>query len=270
MQSAGPYDPLGACALPLLISKMSIAALRAEVRKANTAYRNGEPIMSDNAYDQLLEQLRTKAPHAPELDDEATVLLSLDNQPFDYWYSTLPAGTTMVVQPKIDGCTLALRYVNGELVGAWTRSGRCAMETAMLVPSIPKKFRASGVIEIHGELYGIANGQSQKHAARALNRRPNGDGLLFCAFRIVGSEGSESCSMEHLRKRGFDVPDTLVCTFPRQVKDLHQKWLDGQLFDSWPTDGIVVKVFDHAVQQKLGENSKAPLWALAMKRYGQP
>ena len=74
--------------------------------------------------------------------------------------------------------------------------------------------------------------------------------------------------MEHLRKRGFDVPDTLVCTFPKQVKDLHQKWLDGQLFDSWPTDGIVVKVFDHAVQRKLGENSKAPLWALAMKRYG--
>ena len=215
MQSAGPYDPLGACALPLLISKMSIAALRAEVRKANTAYRNGEPIMSDKAYDQLLEQLRSKAPHAPELDSDATVLLSLDNQPFDYWYSTLPVGTTMVVQPKIDGCTLALRYVNGELVGAWTRSGRCAMETAMLVPSIPKKFMASGVIEIHGELYGIADGQSQKHAARALNRRPNGDGLLFCAFRLVGSEGSESCSMEHLRKRGFDVPDTLVCTFPK-------------------------------------------------------
>ena len=268
MQGAGPYDPLGACALPLLISKMSIAALRAEVRKANTAYRNGEPIMSDQAYDQLLEQLRSKAPHAPELDSDATVLLSLDNQPFDYWYSTLPVGTTMVVQPKIDGCTLALRYVNGELVSAWTRSGRCAMDAAMLVPSIPKAFKASGVIEVHGELYGIADGQSQKHAARALNRRPSGDGLVFCAFRLVDSVGSESCSMEHLRKRGFDVPDTLVCTFPKQVKDLHQKWLDGQLFDSWPTDGIVVKVFDHAVQRKLGENSKAPLWALAMKRYG--
>tara|TARA_R100001509_G_scaffold157266_1_gene121231 strand:- start:153 stop:959 length:807 start_codon:yes stop_codon:yes gene_type:complete len=267
MQGAGPYDPLGACALPLLISKMSIAALRAEVRKANTAYRNGEPIMSDNAYDQLLEQLRSKAPHAPELDSDATVLLSLDNQPFDYWYSSLPVGTTMVVQPKIDGCTLALRYVDGELVSAWTRSGRCAMETAMLVPSIPKTFKASGVIEVHGELYGIADGQSQKHAARALNRRPSGDGLVFCAFRLVGSQGSESCSMEDLRRRGFDVPDTLVCTFPRQVKELHQKWLDGQLFDSWPTDGIVVKVFDHAVQQKLGENSKAPFWALAMKRY---
>jgi len=127
MQSAGPYDPLGACALTLLLSKMSIAALRAEVRKANTAYRNGEPIMSDQAYDQLLEQLRSKAPHAPELDNDATILLSLDNQPFDYWYSTLPVDTTLVVQPKIDGCTLALRYVEGELIGAWTRSGRCAM-----------------------------------------------------------------------------------------------------------------------------------------------
>ena len=103
MQSAGPYDPLGACALPLLVSKMSIAALRAEVRKANTAYRNGEPTMSDQAYDQLLQQLRDKAPYAPELDDEATVLLSLDNQPFEYWYSTLPVDTTMVVQPNQAG-----------------------------------------------------------------------------------------------------------------------------------------------------------------------
>jgi len=268
MPSVGLYDPLGACALTLLVSKMSIASLRAEVRKANTAYRNGDPTMSDQAYDQLLEQLRQKAPHAPELDADATVLLSLDTQPFDYWYSTLPADTTMVVQPKIDGCTVALRYVDGELEAAWTRSGRCAMEVARLVPSIPNGFKSKGVVEVHGELYGLREGESQKLAARALNRRPSGDGLLFCAFRMVGAKGSESCTMEHLRKLGFDVPDTLVCTFPSQVKDLHQRWIDGRLFDSWPTDGIVVKVFDHAVQNKLGENSKAPFWALAMKRYG--
>ena len=267
MESAGSYDPLGACALPLLISKMSIAALRAEVRKANTAYRNGEPIMSDQAYDQLIKQLSEKAPHAPEVDHDATVLLSLDNQPFDYWYSTLPVDTTMVVQPKIDGCTLALRYLDGELVSAWTRSGRCAMATALLVPSIPRAIKATGTVEVHGELYGMDFSSSQKAAARALNRRPSGIGLLFSAFRLVGASGSESCSMEHLRRFGFDVPDTLVCTYPRQVKDLHKKWLDGELFCGWPTDGIVVKVFDLAVQREIGENSKAPLWALAMKRY---
>ena len=121
MQSAGPYDPLGACALPLLLPFMSVASLRKAVRDANAAYRNGEPIMSDQAYDQLLEQLRSKAPHAPEVDEDATVLLSLNNGEFDDWYSTLPSNTTLVVQPKINGCTLALRYVDGVLMAAWTR-----------------------------------------------------------------------------------------------------------------------------------------------------
>ena len=262
------YDPLGARALPLLLSTMSVAALRAEVRKANSAYRLGSPIMSDAAYELLLRQLREKAPHAPELDSDAVALLSLDTQPFEYWYSTLPVDTTLVVQPKIDGCTLGLRYVDGQLTAAWTRSGRCALETARLVPSIPQGIKTDqGIVEIHGELYGMDFESSQKAAARALNKRPSGDGLLFCAFRLVGAAGSESCSMDRLRKFGFDVPDTLVCTFPAQVKELYQQWIDGKRFDSWPTDGIVVKVFEHAVQRKLGENTKVPHWALAMKRY---
>ena len=233
MQSAGPYDPLGACALPLLISKMSIAALRAEVRKANTAYRNGEPIMSDKAYDQLLEQLRSKAPYAPELDDDATVLLSLDNQPFDYWYSTLPVDTTMVVQPKIDGCTLALRYVDGELMGAWTRSGRCAIETAKLVPSIPRGFKSKGVVEVHGELYAVDQSRSQQLAAASLRqKKPNAEGLLFSAYKLMGATGTEVSTMGDLQALGFDVPDTLLCTKAVEVQQLHAKWLRGEVFAS--------------------------------------
>lgn len=246
---------------------MSVESLRKAVRKANTAYRNGEHCMSDASYDQLLQQLREKAPHAPELNSDAVALLSLDNQPFDYWYMSLPVDTTLVVQPKIDGCSVGLRYVEGQLRDAWTRSGRCAMATALLVPSIPRAIRATGTVEVHGELYGMDFSSSQKAAARALNRRPSGNGLLFSAYRLVGASGSESCSLERLRRFGFDVPDTLVCTFPRQVKDLHKKWLDGELFCGWPTDGIVVKVFDLAVQQEIGENQIAPFWALAMKRY---
>ena len=262
-----PYSPLGFNALPLLLTSMSIAALRAEVRKADHAYRNGEPIMSDHAYDLLIKQLQECAPHAPELHPDVTELLSLSTQPLEEWYDTLPAGTAMVVQPKIDGCSLGLRYVDGELQAAWTRSGRCAMDVARLVPSIPIGITMPGVVEVHGELWGIAEGESQKAAARALNRHPSGDGLIFTAFRLVGARGSESCSMEHLSRRGFDVPDTLVCTTPTQVRDLHQKWTQGEQFDSWPTDGIVVKVFDHEIQKEMGVTKKAPRWALAMKLY---
>ena len=142
------------------------------------------------------------------------------------------------------------------------------METAKLVREVPKGFKSQGVVEIHGELYGLDKSESQQCAARALNRRPSGDGLLFTAFRMVGAKGDENSTMQHLRRLGFDVPDTFVCTFPQEVKDQHEKWLAGRLFDSWPTDGIVVKVSDHALQRKLGENSKAPHWALAMKRHG--
>ena len=141
------------------------------------------------------------------------------------------------------------------------------MAAAMLVPSIPRTIMASGVVEIHGELYAADFSNSQKLAARSLNSRPSGDGLLFCAYRLVGAMGTEYSTMMQLRKFRFDVPDTYVCTSTDQVRSLHQKWINWELFDSWPTDGIVVKVSDHALQQELGHNSKAPFWALAMKRY---
>ena len=268
MTSAEQYDPLGAFALSLLLPFMTVASLRTAVSDANSAYRRGEPIMSDTAYDELVSQLREVAPHAPELDSDAVALLSLDRQELEDWYSSLPSRSTLVVQPKIDGCSLALRYTDGQLSAAWTRSGRCAMAAAMLVQSIPRSIMASGVVEIHGELYGADFAGSQKVAAKSLNTRPSGDGLLFCAYRLVGSTGTECSTMIQLRKLRFDVPDTLVCTEPGQVRSLHQKWINWELFDSWPTDGIVVKVSDHALQQELGHNTQVPHWALAMKRYG--
>ena len=138
----------------------------------------------------------------------------------------------------------------------------------MLVPSIPRNIMAPGVVEIHGELYGVDFASSQKAAAKSLNKRPSGDGLLFSAYRLVGATGSECSTMVQLRKFGFDVPDMLVCTSPEEVRSLHQKWIDRELFNGWPTDGIVVKESDHALQHELGHNTQVPHWALAMKRYG--
>lgn len=267
MTSAEQYDPLGAFALSLLLPFMTVASLRTAVSDANFAYRKGEPIMSDTAYDELVSQLREVAPHAPELDSDAVALLSLSRHELEDWYSSLPSSSTLVVQPKIDGCSLALRYTDGQLSAAWTRSGRCAMAAAMLVPSIPRSIMAPGVVEIHGELYGSDFAGSQKAAAKSLNSRPSGDGLLFSAYRLVGATGTEYSTMIQLRKLRFDVPDTFVCTSTEQVRSLHQRWIDWELFDTWPTDGIVVKVSDHALQQEMGHNTKAPFWALAMKRY---
>ena len=267
---------------------VSIASLRRELRQANKTirsleaeYRRGYAKIPDHEFDEmaaarekLKAQLRVVAAHAPELEEpeQSIALLSLDNQPLEYWYSTLPVSTPMIVQPKIDGCSLGLRYVDGHLVHASKRCGSDVRDVALTVPSIPQRIKVPGVVEVHGELHTLDADdpqKSQKAAARALNHHVSNDGLVFTAYRVVDPTGNEAGTLDFLRKLGFYTPDTLVCTYPSQVKTLHQRWLDGQLFTSYPTDGIVVKVYDHDLQRKMGETSgqkPCPHWALALKR----
>ena len=274
----------------LLMSSMStaIAVLAAKVAAAEKAYRQGAPFMPDWEFDRLRDQLERAAPYHPVLNPDGVVMLSLENNrrmSFDEWYEQLPDRPIMVVQPKIDGISLGLRYVNGELKEAQTRKGRCAFDLAQLVPSIPKyiKTKVEGTVEIHGELWGVPDGDDDHRTPQSLAassarfKRVSGSGLLFCAYRIIGSLTDESHMMEDLRKYGFDVPDTIVCTQPREVRGLYGRWLKGcsdtpfnsEIFCGWPTDGVVVKVYDHRLQRKLGANSVAPRWAMALKRNGR-
>ena len=154
----------------LLLSSMSIAALAAEYSKAENAYRRGEPIMADFEFDRLEDELRRAAPYHPVLSGDGVVMLSLENnryRSFDEWYAELPDRPTVVVQPKIDGISIGLRYVNGELTEAQTRKGRCAFDVVQLVPSIPKHIKTSvtGMLEIHGELWGIPKDSKDERLA---------------------------------------------------------------------------------------------------------
>lgn len=274
----------------LLMSNMSIAALAAEYKKADDAYRNGDPLMPDWQFDRLEDELRRAAPYHPVLNRDGVVMLSLENnrrQSFDEWYEKLPDRPVLVVQPKIDGISIGLRYVDGKLVEAQTRKGRCAFDLTQMVPSIPQtlKRKIEGSVEIHGEMWGVPKGDDDNRtpqslaAASARFKRVSGEGLLFCAYRMVGSLGDESRSLEDLRRLGFDVPDTILCTKPAEVRDLYGKWLAGhesekqpfnkEIFRGWPTDGVVVKVFDQRLQRKLGATDKAPRWAIALKKNGR-
>ncbi len=269
---------------------MSIASLRKELRQANriidfheSAYRRGYAEISDHDFDRMVAaqeklkaELRLVAAHAPELQEEGQSigLLSLDNRDLEDWYSTLPVATPMIVQPKIDGCSLGLRYVDGRLVHASKRCGSDVIDVALTVPTIPRRIQASGVVEIHGELHTLDASdpkKSQKAAARALNYHVSNSGLVFTAYLTLGALGNESSSLQFLRKVGFNTPDSRVCTHLQEVRQLHNHWLDGRLFNSYPTDGIVVKVHEHDLQGKMGLSSgkkPCPYWALAMKRYG--
>ena len=273
----------------LLLPRMSIAALAAEYKKAEDAYRKGASKMPDWQFDELEDRLREAAPHHPYLAGDGVVMLGLRKnrrESFNEWYLQLPGNPIMVVQPKIDGIAIGLRYIDGKLAEAQTRKGRCALKLIEGVHSIPKRLKrkSQGTIEIHGELWGVPKDSQDSRtpqsiaAVSARFNRISGSGLQFDAYRIVGSLGDESRSMEDLRRFGFDVPDTIVCTKPAEVSQIYREWLDGYVsekqpfnkkrFRSWPTDGVVAKVFDQKLQRKLGAGSECPNWAIALKANG--
>jgi DNA ligase (NAD+) len=247
----------------------SIASLREQVKQADDAFRRGNALMSDQDFDKLVADLKAVAPFAPEvmLPGGGSHLLSLNNgdrEELDHWLSTHGGQEPLCVSEKVDGCAIAIRYVLGRLEAAWTRSGADA--TALVARVAPKKLSQRLSIEVRGELYDSVTGK-QSVPAQAL-RKPNhtGDGLGFIAYTLVEADGDEFLTLERLATLGFDTVSAVCCTTVADVIACHRQWKAGCFGRSeLPTDGIVIRIADHAAQQALGCNSKAPNYAFAMK-----
>ena len=200
--------------------------------------------------------------------------LSLDNSCFSEWWADKARNETMIVQPKFDGCALGLCYQSGTLVAANTRSGKDVLEAARTICNLPLILPEDGQavsenpVEIIGELYGtnLSRHKSKALAAGHLRRKnPNGAGLSFVAFEILGSTKDEIEDIKRLESWFFEIPPTKITADPRQIKRWHKEWLAGELFENLPCDGIVVKVASGKSKNRLSFNSKFPFWALAIK-----
>lgn len=252
---------------------MSIAnELAKEFLYHNDLYRAGRAIISDKHFDEIKKALIAVSPHHPALKkvDEGCVLSGLGTLPFAEWYSYLPSNTPVIVEPKIDGCAMAVRYVDGILVKAWTRKGKDKTYCMRMIEDLPKHILAKGTVEIRGELYGkgLIAARSQRLAAGHLRKKqPSGMGLSFCAFQIFEGKGTEVSNLQQLVKWGFHVCGHIKVNsnVVNKVKQLHNQWQDSLIFSRYPTDGIVVKVLDKDLQEEIGRTSIAPSWATAIK-----
>ena len=263
---------------PFLMGKNSVGKTWAKelsdlVKKLDRAYRSGNAQVSDKQFDQLENRLREIDPQNSYFQQKMK-LLSLDNYCFSEWWAEKARNETMIVQPKFDGCALGLRYQSGTLVAAFTRSGKDVTEAARTICNLPVELPEDGIavseepLEIRGELYApnLSRTKSQALAGGHLRKKnPNGAGLSFVAYEILGSTADEIEDIKRLESWFFEIPPTNRTADPKQVKRWHKEWLAGELFENLPTDGLVIKVNSGNTKKRLGVNSVSPNWAIAIK-----
>ena len=198
-------------------------------------------------------------------------LLGLDKDCFSSWWAKLPEGSTMVVQPKIDGLAIGLRYKYGQLVDAYSREDSEIIENIRNIKAIPLSIDDSLKVEVEleGVLYSTSSDfkiSIEQLLSNSFSKIDYNNSLLFKAFQIFSSNSDELSDLTQLQKWGFEVPITLRTNDPKQVKRWHSQWIKNELFSNLPTNGIVAKCNSSLTKNILGISSSSPNWALALTR----
>ncbi|MFH0916367.1 MAG: NAD-dependent DNA ligase LigA [bacterium] len=249
-----------------------------------TRVRHGEPMLSlANAKSE--EELRAWHARAVKLAGEAGAESSK---------------LSFVLEPKIDGLAISLRYETGKLVVGATRGdgevGEDVTANLRTIPAVPLAMLPAAapfppVVEVRGEVYlplgafshlnekRVAAGESTfanpRNAAagslRQLDSRVTASRPLSAWFYGVGYvEGTEFAShqdiLEWLRRAGFRVnPDVRVTTTLDEIVTGCQEWQERRNDLDYDIDGVVVKLDDRRLQTTLGAVGRDPRWAVAYK-----
>ena len=87
-------------------------------------YRAGNALISDEQFDHLEKNLLRVNPKSDYFTNKkALPLPSLPKDRIEEFIEGLLPDTRLIIEPKIDGCAIAIQYINGELVKAIARKG---------------------------------------------------------------------------------------------------------------------------------------------------
>jgi len=206
------------------------------------------------------------------------------------------AALAFTAEPKIDGVSLSLRYEAGRLVQAATRGdgevGENVTQNALTISDIPEKIEnAPDIVEVRGEVYmahkdfadlnarqmakgdkpfanprNAAAGSLRQLDVRITKSRP----LKFFAYAWGAlSEplaATQSGAISKLNHFGFQTnPLTKICDSSDEMIAHYNEIERQRATLGYDIDGVVYKVDDLALQQRLGFRSTTPRWAIAHK-----
>ncbi|MDD2708171.1 MAG: NAD-dependent DNA ligase LigA [Verrucomicrobiae bacterium] len=302
--------------------------LMAELERHNRAYYvEHSPSISDREYDRLLAELAVLEREHPEsaspfsptqkvggapLEAFASAAHRVPMMSLDNTYSPPDlrefveraekglggAAIDWILEPKIDGVAVSLRFEKGLFVRGATRGdGRKGDDiTANLktIRSLPLQLSLANppeVLEVRGEVYmtrdgfrklnyerekggetlfvnprNAAAGTLKQLDSREVARRPL-EILFYAVAEIEGAAPqSHREALALLREAG--LPGHSRMWDCRSVEEIEAALMELDVFRRglpYETDGGVLKVNSFAQQQQLGQTSKAPRWAIAYK-----
>ena len=112
-------------------------------------YRNGNALISDKQFDQLEKNLFRTNPNCDYFKKKNKLVLpSLEKDSIDEFLKGLLPDTKLLIEPKIDGCAVALQYREGTLEKAISRNGTDVTSKLIKVQDIPNHLPLRGVLQV--------------------------------------------------------------------------------------------------------------------------
>ena len=235
-------------------------------------YRMGNALITDKQFDKLEANLYRVDPNSDYFNRKNKLALpSLEKGDHKEFLNGLLPDTRLIIEPKIDGCAIALQYRDGILEKCISRKGQDVTNKIKDVPDVPSRIAVNGLFQVRGELFNPSEYErpsySQRQSGAYLRAADSkSDHLSFCSFQIINGRLNEYESLIYLQDLGFTIPDSKPCNFTSQVELYRQQWLDGKLFNEYPTDGIVIKINSRKLQLiREKSNESYPHWQMAIK-----
>ncbi|NHN89383.1 NAD-dependent DNA ligase LigA [Acetobacter conturbans] len=244
-------------------------------------HRHLAPMLSlDNVFDQTeFEEFVRRAVRFLGLDDEQTAAL------------------TFVAEPKIDGLSISLTYENGRFVRGTTRGdgteGEDVTANLKTLKNLPLRLKtgAPDLIEIRGEVFlgkqeflainatqeaaggkifanprNAAAGSLRQLDPKVTARRPLALFAYAMGFSSQPAAPTHWAYLEQLREWGFTVnPLSTRLSGTAEAEPFFEKMARERAELPYDIDGVVYKIDDLTLQERLGFAGRAPRWATAWK-----
>jgi len=275
-------------------------------------YVDDAPEIADRDYDMLLRELELLEAAHPELVTadsptqrvggdvsaqfspvaHAVPLQSLqdlfDENELQGWLSGIFAKQSdaqFIVEPKIDGLSVALSYEEGVFVRGATRGngevGEDVTANLRTIQTIPLRLNEPATLTVRGEVYmprdvfaqleGFKNPRNaaagalrQKDPAITAQRKLS----MFC-FGVLHSDNlayeDDEQALAIMRQLGLRVIDHKLCATAEEVLAEVQRIGMARATLPFDIDGAVIAVSQHDIRQQMGATSKFPRWAAAFK-----